>query len=95
METTKELNKAESPSENSSHLNEPGGTASLPDPRPEIARRVGASSVNAVAKALRIPREQIARLAGGLPVRDGTLALARERLATRAALAAFLEERKS
>jgi hypothetical protein len=51
------------------------------DPRTEIARRVRASSVNAVAKQLRISREQIARLAGGLDVRDGTLALARERLA--------------
>jgi len=52
----------------------------LPDPRPAIAARVAASSVSAVARALGIPREQIARLAGGFEVRDGTLALARERL---------------
>jgi hypothetical protein len=45
-----------------------------------IAARVRASSVAAVARDLRMPREQIARLAGGLPVRPGTLALARERL---------------
>lgn len=54
---------------------------SLPDPRPEIARRVRASSVTAVARELGLAREQIARLAGGLDVRPATLALARERLA--------------
>lgn len=53
----------------------------LCDPRPEIARRVRSSSVAAVSRELGIPREQIARLAGGLDVRPGTLALARERLA--------------
>ncbi|MGA2451643.1 MAG: hypothetical protein ABTD50_23550 [Polyangiaceae bacterium] len=53
----------------------------LPDPRPEIARRVRAASVTAVARDLGIPREQIARLAGGLDVRASTLALARDRLA--------------
>lgn len=50
------------------------------DPRPEIARRVRASSVTTVARLLGLQREQVARLAGGLPVRASTLALARERL---------------
>jgi hypothetical protein len=45
-----------------------------------IADRVRATSVTAVARDLHMPREQIARLAGGLPVRPGTIALARERL---------------
>ncbi len=49
--------------------------------RAEVARLVRASTVAAVARELGIPREQIARIAGGLPVRPGTLALARERLA--------------
>jgi hypothetical protein len=49
--------------------------------RQEIARRVRASTVTAVALELGIPREQVARLAGGFPVRAGTLSLARERLA--------------
>jgi hypothetical protein len=52
--------------------------------RAEIARRVEASSVFAVAKELGLAREQIARLAGGLQVRQGTLALARERFAAMA-----------
>lgn len=52
-----------------------------PDPRPLIALRVATTSIQAVARELGIPREQIARLAGGFPVRPGTLALARERLA--------------
>jgi hypothetical protein len=56
-------------------------TVAQPDPRPEIARRVRASSVYAVSRELGIPREQIARLAGFLDVRASTLALARERLA--------------
>lgn len=51
------------------------------DTRREIARRVKASSVSAVSRELGIAREQIARLAGNLSVREGTLALARERLA--------------
>jgi hypothetical protein len=51
------------------------------DPRPAIAARVAATSIQAVSRDLGIPREQIARLAGGFPVRPGTLALARERLA--------------
>jgi hypothetical protein len=59
----------------------PTPSEDLPDPRPEIARRVRASSIHAVSRELGIAREQIARLAGGLDVRDGTLALARERLA--------------
>jgi len=55
------------------------------EPRAEIERLVRATSVAAVSKLLRIPREQIARLAGGLAVREGTIALARERLAHRGA----------
>jgi hypothetical protein len=51
------------------------------DVRNEVARRVKRSTVTAVARALGMPREQIARIAGGLPVRLGTIALARERLA--------------
>ena len=46
---------------------------SYPNPRPEIARRVRATSVHVVARELGIARE--------LPVREATLALARERLA--------------
>ena len=49
--------------------------------RAEVARRVRRTSVTAVARALGMPREAVARLAGGLPVRAGTLALARDRLA--------------
>jgi hypothetical protein len=49
--------------------------------RHEIARRVRATSVSAVARELGIPREQVARLAGGLGTREGTRALARERVA--------------
>jgi len=52
----------------------------LRDPRPEIARRVRATNITAVSRELGIAREQIARLAGGLDVREATLALARERL---------------
>lgn len=51
------------------------------DLRDEIARRVRASTVSAVSRALGMSREQIARLAGGLDVRASTLALVRERLA--------------
>jgi hypothetical protein len=50
------------------------------DPRPLVAARVAITSVGAVARVLGMPRESIARLAGGLPVRPGTLALARERV---------------
>jgi len=50
------------------------------DPRPLVAARVAVTSVGAVARILGMPRESIARLAGGLPVRPGTLALARERV---------------
>jgi hypothetical protein len=58
-------------------------TASPVDPGPEVARRVRASSVAAVARQLGMAREQIARLAGGLDVREATRALARERLRER------------
>jgi hypothetical protein len=50
------------------------------DPRPLVAARVAITSVGAVARVLGMPKESIARLAGGLPVRPGTLALARERV---------------
>lgn len=38
--------------------------------------------LNGSAKALRMPRETVASLAAGAAVRAGTIALARERLAT-------------
>ena len=46
----------------------------------EVARMVRESNVSAVARAMGLPSETVARLAGGLTVRAGTLALARERL---------------
>lgn len=51
--------------------------------RRRIANRVAASSVAAVARELGLTTEQVARLAGGLPVRPGTEALARERVLER------------
>ncbi len=47
----------------------------------EIRRLVESSSVNAVARRLRIGREVVARLAGGLDVTAGSRALAEQRLA--------------
>jgi hypothetical protein len=46
-----------------------------------IAARVRATSVAAVARDLGMSRESIARVAAGLPVREGTIALLRDRLA--------------
>jgi hypothetical protein len=49
--------------------------------RDEVARLVRESNIHTVSQTLGMSREQVAKLAGGLPVRPGTLALAGERLA--------------
>jgi hypothetical protein len=51
--------------------------------RAQIARLVRETSTQRAATALGLTRETTARIAGGLPVRDGTMALAREKLAKR------------
>jgi hypothetical protein len=48
--------------------------------RAEIARLVGESSVAKVARDLGLGREQVARIAAGLDVREGTLLVAKARL---------------
>jgi hypothetical protein len=50
------------------------------DLRASIAALVAASTVTAVARRLGLTPEVVARLAGGLDCRAGTLSLARERL---------------
>lgn len=52
-----------------------------PDVRAAVACLVRERSVCAVARTLGLPQATVCRLAGGLDVRPGTLALARDRLA--------------
>jgi len=52
-----------------------------PDLQAEIVRLVRGSTLAGASRALGLPRETVARLFGGLPVREGTVALAEKRMA--------------